>query len=72
MILIEKAGWPKSKVADNILKTPFGATGKRMSGVECVLFSLSLSSSIHDDLRYRWMEYFADLGWIVLSRNCTT
>lgn len=71
-MLIEKAGWPKSKAADNLLKTPFGVTGKRTSGVECVLFSLSLSSSIHDNLRDRCMEYFTNLSWIVLSRNCTT
>lgn len=49
-MLIEKAGWPKGKAADNPLKTPFGVAGRRASGVECVLFSL-LSHSIHDDSR---------------------
>lgn len=37
-MLVEKAGWPKGKAADNLLKTPLGVTGRRASGLECVLF----------------------------------
>lgn len=39
MVLIEKAGYPKNKLtADNFLKTPFGAAGRRGTGLECVTF----------------------------------
>lgn len=69
-MLVERAGWPKGKAADNFLKTPFGVTGRRPSGVECVLLSLSLSHPIHDDFLDRCMGYFADLSPVVLSRNC--
>lgn len=39
-MLVERAGWPKGKSADNFLKTPFAAAGRRPSGVECVLLFL--------------------------------
>lgn len=39
VMLIEKASYPKGKAtADNFLRTPFGAAGRRVSGQECVLF----------------------------------
>lgn len=70
-MLVERAGWPKGKAADNFLKPSFGVLGRRPSGVECVLFFLyhyhyhDFSGSIHG-------VFFANLGPVVLSRNCTT
>lgn len=71
-MLVERAGWPKGKAADNFLKTPFGVSGRRPSGVECVLFFF-ITITFMIIFRDQWMEYFfTNLGPVVLSRNCTT
>lgn len=52
-MLVERAGWPKGKAADNFLKTPFGVTGRRPNGVECVILFL-----------YRYHIQFTTIFWI--------
>lgn len=71
-MLVERAGWPKGKATDNFLKTPFGVSGRRPSGVECVLFFLYHYHFRDDFSGSMDGVFFANLSPVVLSRNCTT